>query len=701
MERFPPGTRLAQYTILGKLAQGGMAEVYLARLGGHSGFAKTVVLKVIHAHLADEPRAIRMFENEAKLAASLNHPNIAQVFDFNLDQGVPFIAMEYVDGKNLNGLLRARPKGDRKLPPPVALRILTGACGGLAYAHGLCTPDGAPRNVVHRDVSLENIIVTYSGQVKLVDFGLAKATDIVSHTTKGTLKGKYRYMAPEMLWGEELDHRVDIYALGVVFYRILLGRMPFSATNHAELLDCIVRQTPPAPRQIVPSLPAEVERIVMRALEKKPDARQQSTVELQAELEAAMVASGAPVTTYKLAQYMDEQFPPGTDDMRATYIKLKATIPDPTPVHAGEPSPRPDDPRMKATVPNRPQAAASAGTAGAPAGLGGETLSTKPDLPSARSSQEVDPSEAEEETRRRSAATRLERPSREIDHREIDHRVADEAQRRASREAATRLGRPAARASNSGVVLVTERAESLPTETRPERRLLLWGLIGVVVAAGGGLASYGVLSSVGHRATNGRSDGGTVGAIVVSPDGVTDGARALGKPDAARSSTDAARTTRDAGRAVPDVATQPVIRPRLAPRGFVSVNGASHGEVYHRGRRLGGLPLRRRALAPGRYTLTVRSRRLGYQLTRQVVVRAGAHASVEAAPRRGRLKVLVRPWARVYLDGKDIGLTPIPVRKVYEGPHRLRFHNSKLKRTERRSVVIRPEREAVVKIRLE
>ena len=693
MERFPPGTRLAQYTILGQLARGGMAEVYLARLGGHSGFAKNVVLKVIHAHLADQPRAVRMFENEAKLAASLNHPNIAQIFDFALDQGVPFIAMEYVDGKNLNGLLRARPKGDRKLPPPVALRIVASACGGLAYAHGLCTPDGAPRNVIHRDVSLENIIVTYSGQVKLVDFGLAKATDIVSHTTRGTLKGKYRYMAPEMLWGEELDHRVDIYALGVVLYRILLGRMPFAATNHAELLDRIVRQTPPAPRQIVPSIPEEVERIVMRALEKKPDARQQSAAELQAELEAAMVASGAPVTTYQLAQYMDEQFPPGTDDMRATYLKLKATVPDPTPVPAGEPSPGPADERMKATVPNRPQAAADAGTADAPAGLGGETLSTRPDLPSARSSQAVDASGAEEEARRRAAATRLERPSREI-----DRGVADEAQRRARSEAATRLGRPAARAGNGEVVLETERAEGLPAVARPRRRLLLWGLIGVVVAVGGGLASYGVLSTVGHRATSGPSDGGTVGVIVARQDGVADGAPPPGRPDAAGPPTDTARTTRDAG---PDATTPPVIRPKLAPRGFVSVNGASHGEVYHRGRRLGGLPLRRRALEPGRYTLTVRSRRLGYQLTRQVVVRAGAHASVEAAPRRGRLKVLVRPWARVYLDGKDVGLTPIPVRQVYEGPHKLRFHNSKLKRTERRSVVIRPDREVVVKIRLE
>jgi hypothetical protein len=196
--------------------------------------------------------------------------------------------------------------------------------------------------------------------------------------------------------------------------------------------------------------------------------------------------------------------------------------------------------------------------------------------------------------------------------------------------------------------------------------------------------------------------------IIAGQDGSAGGALTTGSPDVGRPPGDAGRTAPDASSAVPDASraasdppSPPAIRPKLAPRGFVSISGASHGEVYHRGRRLGGLPLRRRAMNPGRYTFTVRSRRLGYQLTRQVVIRAEGHARVEATPRKGRLKVLVRPWARVYIDGKDIGLTPIPVRRVYEGPHKLRFHNSKLKRTERRNVVIRPERETVVKIRLE
>jgi serine/threonine protein kinase len=218
----PLSTVVGGYTILANLARGGMAEVYLARHSRSSAFSKVVVLKVILPHLAEVPEFIKMFENEANLAALLNHPNIVQVFDFGEESGVTFMAMEYIDGPSLTRILRATHSSQSRVPVPIAARIVRDTCAALHYAHGLTDPKGSPLHIIHRDVSLDNILLSYSGQVKIVDFGIAKARHLESFTQAGVLRGKYSYMAPEMILSRDLDHRIDVYATGVVLFRLLL-----------------------------------------------------------------------------------------------------------------------------------------------------------------------------------------------------------------------------------------------------------------------------------------------------------------------------------------------------------------------------------------------------------------------------------------------------------------------------------------------
>src|SRR5262249_47010687 len=227
--------RLGKYQLLRKLATGGMAEVFLAKTDGPMGFEKLLVIKRILPHLAEDPQFVEMFLGEAKLAAQLNHPNLVQIFDFGRAEGSYFIAMEYIDGPNLRTLqVRARDLR-RMVPFPIAARIVSWAAEGLAYAHDfqdLAT--GQPLHLVHRDVSPDNILVGRSGTVKLVDFGIAKATGQSHQTQAGTVKGKVAYMAPEQLRGEPLDRRVDLYPLRIGPSELCTGRMPFEGGTGAR-----------------------------------------------------------------------------------------------------------------------------------------------------------------------------------------------------------------------------------------------------------------------------------------------------------------------------------------------------------------------------------------------------------------------------------------------------------------------------------
>jgi hypothetical protein len=278
-----PAPRLGRYTLLRSLGAGGMAELFLARADGIQGFAKLVALKRILPHKATNERFVRMLLNEARLVAGLDHSNIAQVHDVGLEHGEYFFAMEYVHGQDLARVLRRAPL--HKLHLENALHIAIGVCAGLHCAHIARDATGRPLDIVHRDVSPSNVLVSYQGAVKLVDFGVAKAATLVSETREGVIKGKYGYMSPEQCLGDPLDRRSDVFAVGILLWEMTLGRRLYAFKGELASLQRIVYVDAPRPSRLDPQYPEPLEHIVMRALARDPRQRYQSAEQLQIDLE--------------------------------------------------------------------------------------------------------------------------------------------------------------------------------------------------------------------------------------------------------------------------------------------------------------------------------------------------------------------------------------------------------------------------------
>jgi serine/threonine-protein kinase len=300
---------LGKYTLIRKLATGGMAEVFLARADGPMGFAKKCVVKRILPHFNDDQRFIQMFLGEARLAAELNHPNLVQIFDFGEAHGQYYLAMEYIDGANLRVLNQAARRVAGPISFALAARIIALAAEGLHYAHELRDESGQFLNLVHRDISPDNILVARNGSVKVVDFGIAKASTQPHLTKSGMIKGKMAYMPPEQLAREPLDRRADLFALGIVFYELITGGMPFDATSEVSIIQAIMSQKPLERATVYrPDCPPELEAIITKCLEKDVSKRYPSCVELQADLETFIRSTGQTVGTREVAQLVETVF---------------------------------------------------------------------------------------------------------------------------------------------------------------------------------------------------------------------------------------------------------------------------------------------------------------------------------------------------------------------------------------------------------
>lgn len=304
-------TTFGRYTLVRKLATGGMAEVFLARADGPRGFQKKCVVKRILPHFTDDPAFVDMFLAEARLAADLNHPNLVQIFDFGEVDGQYFIAMEYIDGPNLRSLNREVRRHDGPMRLTLAARIITLAAEGLHCAHELKDEQGHPVELVHRDISPDNVLVSRGGGVKVVDFGIAKAANQPHLTKSGMIKGKLAYMPPEQLAREPLDRRADIFALGVVLYELVSGEMPFDASSEVSIIQAIMGHEPL--RRVNTrrdDVPPELDSIVARCLEKDREGRYASCRELQGDLERFIQASGEVVGASDIGALIERSFPP-------------------------------------------------------------------------------------------------------------------------------------------------------------------------------------------------------------------------------------------------------------------------------------------------------------------------------------------------------------------------------------------------------
>jgi eukaryotic-like serine/threonine-protein kinase len=300
-----------------------MGIVYLAVARGPGGFNKLVVVKELKPELVEEPAFLTMFLDEARLAARLSHPNIVQTNEVGTEGRRTFMAMDYLDGRSLDRARKRSSTSGWALTLPLHLRIVCDVLSGLDYAHRLVDFDGSPMHLVHRDISPSNVFLTFDGQVKLLDFGIAKTTDSSQETRAGVLKGKLSYMAPEQARGERVDARADVFATGVLLWEALTGRRLRNANSEFELLQSLVAVQQPLASSINPDVPPELDEICARALVTDREGRYPSAAAFRNDLEHFMVKNGMNASSRELGTVLSEMF---RDDRASTNQLIEAHI---------------------------------------------------------------------------------------------------------------------------------------------------------------------------------------------------------------------------------------------------------------------------------------------------------------------------------------------------------------------------------------
>jgi len=302
------GERFGNYEIIRKLATGGMAEVFLAKQTSLGGFERLVCIKRILAHLGEQEDFVKMFQDEARIAANLIHPNIAQIYDIGEVDDAYYIAMEYVRGEDLRHVYNKEVARGRAMPAEPAAHVIMGAAAGLDYAHKQASIDGRPLGIVHRDISPQNLLVTYDGHVKIVDFGVAKAAGKMAETRAGVLKGKYSYMSPEQASGDPIDNRTDVFALGITLYEVTTGVRLFKRDTELETLHAVIESKVTPPTEIIPGYDSALQDIVLKLLARDPDDRYQTAGEAGHDIEKFLVSRSFVPTSATLENYMHELF---------------------------------------------------------------------------------------------------------------------------------------------------------------------------------------------------------------------------------------------------------------------------------------------------------------------------------------------------------------------------------------------------------
>jgi serine/threonine-protein kinase len=370
----PPAEKFGRYYLLDRIAVGGMAEVHKAVTRGVEGFRRTFVVKKILSDKASSPTFVRMFCDEARISALLHHPNIVQVYDFGHVKGTYFLAMEYLPGKDLSSLLRVLRAAKASVPPSLAAYIAREVAVGLHHAHALRGSSGQPLGIVHRDVTPSNIMLLYAGGVKVLDFGIAKVSTVGGGppTEGGGVKGKYGYLAPEQARGGDVDGRADVFALGVTLWEMLVGRRLFAGKNDLETLGNVLQKPVPPPSSLRPGIPPELDRIVLRALERSRDARYATAEELARDCDAVLATARA--DSQSLRSFLNDLFAEESSSasFEALHIPeelLGASGPVSAPVLTASSDGVPRDSSMEIVVGGAPEHAGRARTPAPPFGV--------------------------------------------------------------------------------------------------------------------------------------------------------------------------------------------------------------------------------------------------------------------------------------------------------------------------------------------
>ena len=303
-----PPPIIGNYELLEPIASGGMAEVFRARTVGIEGFERPIAIKRMRKGIATDQEYVEMFINEARLASQLTHENILQVYELSKSDGQLHIAMEFVEGRDLRQIVQKLGKANRTLPIPAAVHIAIKLCHALDYAHRKTSLTGQPLNLIHRDVSPQNVLVSYDGLVKLLDFGVAKSNLACSETEAGIIKGKSGYMAPEQIRSERIDHRVDIFSIGVTLYEMLTGTRLFAGENDLQILEKVLMGQLQRPRKVNPDIPAELEAIVVKALRRNRNRRYDWASQMAEDLQAFLINSKQAFSPQLLSSFMRYEF---------------------------------------------------------------------------------------------------------------------------------------------------------------------------------------------------------------------------------------------------------------------------------------------------------------------------------------------------------------------------------------------------------
>ncbi len=294
-----------RYRVIEKIASGGMAEVFRAESAGLEGFKKTVAIKRVLPHLSEKKQFIGMFLDEARLSAHLSHSNCVQVFDIGVGDNTYFIVMEYVDGADLKGVIEHQKRLGRRIPVEEACLICVRICEGLAYAHDARDPKGNHLHIVHRDMSPPNVLITRHGEVKIVDFGLAKANSQLEKSEPGIIKGKFSYLSPEAALGRPVDARTDIFAVGIILWELLAGRRLFMGDSDLETVRLVQSVTVPPIRQLNPKVTPEIERVIARALTQDPNDRYQTARQFGEDLNNMLFHLDRAVSSFDIAKLVE------------------------------------------------------------------------------------------------------------------------------------------------------------------------------------------------------------------------------------------------------------------------------------------------------------------------------------------------------------------------------------------------------------
>ena len=651
-----------KYELVRRLGVGGMAEVFLARLHGAEGFIKHLVIKRILPAFNEDPEFVRMFVNEARLASRLQHANIVQIFDFDHVEGAYYIAMEWIDGLDLRRVLLAASQLGSTVPLTLAVQVGLETLKGLHYAHCLAE-GGQPLGIVHRDVSPHNLLVSFSGEVKIADFGIAKVAAMASATRAGVVKGKLRYMAPEQLSGEGVDRRTDLFALGVVLWETLAGRRLYQADNEARLIE-LVRQADSVPSLggIRADVPEELEQVICRLLAAKPEERFASAADALRELSPF----GAAGDTLEVARLLQKLAPAESQRQQRggtiaapMYREAEA---DASTAGGGAEAPSVRAPATASTddehAPAHSLATAEtavdtdSGASDAPTAVD-HGASTRTLVPGAASSDIhppkpvesmviADVSTVQQPVQAKAAAEVSKSPEGPFEDAPV-----------ATSSAVTSFGDTASVGSAERSIDVSDASVGQGTDlsgaagTKPRYGRLKLLLAATVILIGGWVASVWLWRPLPNSSPSEAS------AVAASP--------VLGS-DRALLSTDASSV------AGLDTGTTPV-----ADAGVQVADVGGEQDVLRQSPHQPPKALRRR--------LTRRTRK--YRRHGRPRPRAAATPVTW-----GALTVTVWPWATVKVDGKLVGNTPVVGHRLSAGRHLVQIYNPQLKRTERREILI-------------